>query len=87
MSYSVTEVQPTPNPNAMKYVLDRPVSTESVSFFNAEAATTHPLATRLFEVEGVSSLLLLKDFITINKRPEANWADVTKKVKKILKAG
>lgn len=84
MGFSVAEIQPTPNPNAMKFVLDRVVAAQSMSFFSAEAAADHPLASRLFSVAGVSSLLLLGDFITVNKRPEADWAAIKRDVRRIL---
>ena len=84
MGFTVAEIQPTPNPNAAKFVLDRTVSDQPASFFTAEAAKGHPLAERLFQVPGVSSLLLLGDFITVNKRPEANWADINRRVRRVL---
>lgn len=85
--FRVTEVQPTPNPNAMKFLLDRPVSERPISFFNAGAANGHALAEKLFAVSGVSSLLFLGDFITVNKSPDARWPDVTAKVKQVLAGG
>jgi len=84
MAFRIQEIQPTPNPNAIKIILDGPVSDQPTSFFNTAAAKGHPLATRLFEIPGVSSLLLLGDFITINKSPQARWADITGKVRKVL---
>ncbi len=84
MGFRVAEVMPTPNPNAMKFVLDRPISEAPTSFFSADAAANHPVATQLFAVPGVSSLLLLGDFVTISKSPEAKWTDITGKVKKVL---
>jgi hypothetical protein len=84
MPFSVTEVQPTPNPNAAKFMLDRPVADQPISFFNAGAAQSHPLAARLFAISGVSSLLLLGDFITVNKSPNANWNDITPQVERVL---
>jgi hypothetical protein len=84
MGFRVHDVQPTPNPNALKFILDRPVSDQPMSFFNAGAAKDHPLAAKLFCVPGVSSLLLLGDFITINKSPEARWADIKGKVEQVL---
>jgi hypothetical protein len=86
MPYRVLEIQPTPNPNAQKFVLDRVVSDPPMSFFNAESAVNHPLAGRLFSIEGVSSLLLLGDFVTVNKRPDASWAAIRQKVKQVLSA-
>lgn len=84
MAFRVRAVEPTPNPNAMKFVLDRAVSEQPVSFLIAEVAGDHPLASSLFAIPGVSSLLLLNDFITINKTPDARWPDITKRVRKVL---
>jgi NFU1 iron-sulfur cluster scaffold homolog, mitochondrial len=86
MGFRIIEIQPTPNPNAMKFVLDRPVSQQPMSFFNAAAATDFPLAKRLFEIPGVSSLLLLGDFITINRSPETDWDDIKDQAKAVLSA-
>jgi hypothetical protein len=86
MGFNVQEIQPTPNPNAAKFVLDRPVSQQPMSFFNAAAAKDHPLASELFAIEGVTSLLLLGDFITINKSPAAQWDDIKRGAIMVLKA-
>jgi len=84
MPYRVREIQPTPNPNAAKFVLDKPISQGPTSFLSASQAVDHPLAAKLFSVEGVSSLLLLGDFITVNKTPDADWKTVSDRVKAIL---
>jgi NFU1 iron-sulfur cluster scaffold homolog, mitochondrial len=84
MGFKVHDIQPTPNPNAVKFILDRPVSDQPTSFFNAGSAKDHSLASRLFAIPGVSSLLLLGDFITINKSAEARWADIKPKVQQVL---
>jgi len=85
--FLVTEVQPTPNPNAAKFMLDRAVSEQPISFFNAQAASGHALAERLFEIPGVSSLLFLGDFITVNKAADATWPQITARVKQVLATG
>lgn len=84
MGFKVTEVQSTPNPNANKFVLDRPISSRPVSFFNAAAAKDEATARQLFEISGVTSLLFLGDFVTINKSAGARWADIKGKVEKVL---
>lgn len=86
MSFSVLEVQPTPNPNALKFVLDGEIAGQPTSFFNAEAATGHPVASRLFAIPGVCSLLLLGDFVTVNKSADANWPPIKERVKQVLAA-
>ena len=84
MPFRVTEVQPTPNPNAVKFVLDRPISDAPTSFLSADQATSHPIAQRLFAVAGVSSLLLLGDFVTVNKHADASWSPIKRKVRQVL---
>ena len=84
MAYRVVEVQPTPNPNALKFLLDRSIADQPTSFFNAAGAKGHPIASRLFAVRGVSSLLLLGDFVTVNKSPDASWAEIKSGVQRVL---
>ena len=85
MPFAKVQIQATPNPNAVKFVLDKPISESPLSFFNAQAAQGHPLAGALFKIPGVSSLLLLGDFITVNKQPDASWKSIKDQVLKTLK--
>ena len=85
MPYTVLEVSPTPNPNALKFVLDRIIASDPVSFFSKEAAAAHPVASRLFEIHGIASLLILNDFITVNRDPTIEWRSITGKVRTALK--
>jgi len=84
MPFRVVEVQPTPNPNAAKFILDREVSSQPISFFSAESAKNHALAKRLFAIEGISSLLFLGDFITINKNADSDWKKITSLARKVI---
>ena len=84
MPFRVLEVQPTPNPNAAKFVLDGSVSEGTISFRHAEQARDHPLAAKLFAIEGVSGLMLLGDFITVTKLPNADWKNITLRVRAVL---
>lgn len=86
MGFRVVEIESTPNPNAMKFVLDSSISPHPMSFLTAESAASHPLARRLFEIPGVSSLLLLGDFVTINKSPAGKWDDIKTQARRILKS-
>jgi hypothetical protein len=86
MSFTVREIQPTPNPNALKFVLDRTISVQPASFFNPEQAKDHALASKLMAITGVSHVMLLSDFVTIGKRSEARWSDIKTAVTKLLAA-
>jgi Scaffold protein Nfu/NifU N terminal len=84
MPVQVTDIQPTPNPNAAKFILDRAITDKPLSYFNAEAARDDPRAARLFAIPGVSSVLLLGDFVTINKQADVKWSSISDRVKEVL---
>lgn len=67
--------QATPNPNAGKFVVDRRIveGKGSKSFFGAAQAQGEPLAAALFELDGVVSVFMADDFVTVTKRPDLGW--------------
>src|SRR5438128_1453945 len=67
MPYTVQEFQPTPNPNALKCVLDRPLPEPIRSFRSAAEAAGDPLGSALFAVPGVTAVLLSGGWLTVNK--------------------
>ncbi|HEY8496660.1 MAG TPA: NifU N-terminal domain-containing protein [Limnochordales bacterium] len=74
MAHVDVMADPTPNPNAYKFTLDRFVTTGgSRSFANADQAAADPLAARLFAIEGVRALFFLNNFITVTKDPAHSW--------------
>lgn len=78
--------QPTPNPNAGKFILNRKVldGTSSRSFYNANDAADLPLASALFEVEGVVSLFMVDDFVTVTKAAESDWENLIPQVQTLI---
>ena len=59
-------VQATPNPNAWKFVLDRPVLTDGkASYSSIEEAAHNNLAKSLFEVPGVRQVHYFQNVITV----------------------
>jgi NFU1 iron-sulfur cluster scaffold homolog, mitochondrial len=86
MAIAVREIQPTPNPNAMKFVLDQKICDGPASFYSLEQAKGHTLATRLLSISGVSNVMLLGDFVTVGKEPQARWSEINGQVKRVLTA-
>jgi hypothetical protein len=84
MPYLVREFEDTPNPNAIKCVLDRPISDGRASFTSSEAASEHPVAAALFEVRGVANVMLYDDWLTIGREPGANWRTIRTAVSRVL---
>ena len=85
MAYTVTKFQPTPNPNALKCVLDRPLPEPIRSYRAREQAEADPLGAALFAVPGVTGVLLSGGWLTVNKSPEADWSGVKKGIEAVLK--
>jgi hypothetical protein len=71
------EVQPTPNVNALKFVVNRRVTEgRSQTFRSADEAGGHALATRLFAIPGVVQVFLLNDFVTVTRDPARPWEEI-----------
>ena len=86
MPHRIVEFQPTPNPNALKCILDAPLPAPIRSFRKRADAAGDPLGERLLAIPGVSSVLLSGPWMTINKTPEAEWSGVKRAVQDVLKA-
>jgi len=86
MSETTVRFQPTPNPNAGKFTLNRKVNegTASRSFYNPEDAADHPLGSALFEIEGVNSLFMVDDFVTVTKAPGGNWESLVPEIQAVI---
>ena len=86
MACRVVRFEPTPNPNAIKCVLDGAPEVGAKSFRTAESAVGEPVAARLFAVAGVAGLLFGDGWLTVNKAPEAEWRAVKQGVERALAA-
>ena len=75
-------VQRTPNPNAMKFSLGGPVVSGSAArtIGSAQAAQGDPVAEPLFAIEGVQSIFMVADFVTVIKTSEAEWDDLVPRI-------
>ena len=87
MGYTITEFEETPNPNAVKCWLDRPISAGPKSFLNAEMAADDPIAAALFAKAGATTVLFNGDWVTVNKSPEKSWRSVKAAVKRRARGG
>ena len=71
----------TPNPNALKFVLDKNIlEAGSYNFQDKLKSTNSPLATRLFNVTSVEEVFLGKNFITISKKSDVQWETIYEKL-------
>ncbi len=76
MDYSIA-VQPTPNPNALKFVLNVPLkSTDSAVFKTIDAAKGVPLAAAILNVPQVSEVYFSGRFLTVTQSGIGNWDEL-----------
>ncbi len=74
----------TPNPNALKCVLDAPRAGAIISAGRAEEAGGDALALALLGIPGITRVLLHTAFITVCKEPGADWRPIKRMVRKAL---
>jgi Fe-S cluster biogenesis protein NfuA len=73
----IDNIEETPNPNAVKFILKEPVTSGTTrSFHGAEEAAADPLARSLFETGEVVSVFYMDKMITVEKEDAADWDDL-----------
>ncbi len=77
----IADIEYTPNPHAVKFILKEPITSgASRSFQSAEAAASDSLANSLFAVGNVTSVFYMDRFITINKEEHVSWEDLLRRL-------
>ena len=73
----IDNIEETPNPNAVKFVLKEPVSNGVArSFHSREEAAGDALGRALFEVGEVASVFYMGNMVTVEKEDEADWDEL-----------
>lgn len=73
----IDNIEETPNPNAVKFILKEPVTNGTTrSFHSPEEASGDALGHALFEVGDVASVFYMDKMITVEKREEAEWDEL-----------
>jgi len=76
------EIQGTPNPNALKFQVGVPVGGPTTVV--AGQPSDDPAANAIAEIEGVTSVFMTADFVTVTKTPEADWQEIVDQAHPIL---
>ena len=72
---------PTPNPNCLKFIVDRTVVNGAPVSINSEAESKgSPLAEKLFALGSVSQIFSYQNFITLTKSDGPAWQDFAREV-------
>jgi Fe-S cluster biogenesis protein NfuA len=77
----IAEIEGTPNPNAMKFVLKEPLTWGVTrSYDSAAAAVDDPLAKSLFEVDHVTNVFYVDNWLTVTQDGKADWQELMRQV-------
>ncbi|MGC6486721.1 MAG: NifU family protein [Planctomycetota bacterium] len=84
----VTSIQPTPNPNAFKFLMDKPMAKpgQTQAYAKPEQAQNDVLAQGMFAVPGVETLFFCDNFVTVSMTADADWRAVAEQVTKLLES-
>ena len=82
----------TPNPESVKFITNKHILPNfQLDFRTAELAAGSPMAKALFEIPFVNGVFIANNFVTITKKPEYDWFEITpelkEEVKKFLASG
>ena len=68
------QTQDTPNPATLKFIPGIPVMESGTADYPAaESAKSSPLATRIFQIDGIAGVFLGSDFVAVTKTDELEW--------------
>ena len=77
MSVNV-QLEWTPNPSTLKYVVDTTLVTAGALNFKTpdEAKAASPLASKIFDIRGVVAVMLGNNFVTVTKGEAGEWDEL-----------
>ncbi len=77
----------TPNPNSIKWVLGETIidAGSSAQFDARPSEAVSPLASKLFDVDGVAGVFIASNFITVTKREGVEWTDIAQPIVDAIK--
>lgn len=80
------DFQSTPNPNSFKITTDAGAFTDDglASYTSPDEAEGDPLGHAVISIDGVMNVLILPDFLTVSKAPDADWGAIQPKVREVL---
>ncbi|UOQ46907.1 NifU N-terminal domain-containing protein [Gracilibacillus caseinilyticus] len=79
------QVEATPNPNAMKFTSDKMIfeGNGSISVLPGQTSE-YDILNELMTLEGVDNVFGFQHFITINKKMDVEWDELTNNVKEVI---
>ena len=70
------QTQTTPNPNSLKFIPGKTVSSKESFEVTNKDNINNELVKNILSINGVTSLFLGSDFISVNKKNDVTWEDI-----------
>ena len=70
------QIQETPNPNSLKFIPGKKVSNIGSIELLKKEDTDNTLLRNILSINGVESIFLGSDFLSVNKNEKINWEDI-----------
>ena len=83
----IAEIEGTPNPNAMKFILKEPLTWGVTrSYDNAAQASGDALASALFAIDHITNVFYIDRWITVTQDGQADWEELKRKAAEPIRA-
>ncbi len=79
-------IEPTPNPNSMKLVLDETLAPGVKATYRAGDEVSAPLMRGLLSIDGVAGLFHTSDFMAVQRTPGTDWQEILAQVRIVFDA-
>jgi Fe-S cluster biogenesis protein NfuA len=75
----------TPNPSALKFVVNRMLTRTAIEFKNIDQTTSSPLAKELFKFPYVKEIFIDENYISVTKYDINSWDEITLELRSFIK--
>ena len=86
ISPTTVYAESTPNPNVMKFVVNKKIVKGVYEFKNVSEAKNAPIVQSLFTFPFVKEVFLDFNFISVTQKPESNWEENTMDVREFIRS-
>ena len=70
------QTEKTPNPNSLKFIPGKKVMAKGSIEISEKNQIDNELVKNIFSIDGVESIFLSEDFLSVNKKEEINWENL-----------
>ena len=75
----------TPNPNVIKFVTNKLLTSQNIEILSAEDSSGVPIATSLFKFLFIKEVFISENYISITKTSDIDWFEITNELRGFLK--